>query len=207
MKCFSNAGLATHYIPSHRIPDVLQSLSSATEVTLQPAQINSILNKFSGEVQPFTLLALQDTIDYVFLSPSIETIMKRAKELASSKKADVSHWAQSTISLLQQMSPTAVHTTLMLLQKGSSATIKSALRNELTLAQNYVERAEDLYTGIEAKLIKKTGDPKWQPATLEEVDHELIKGLFAKPKDALTCNFFSKITPVLIINIFFSELL
>ncbi len=116
--------------------------------------------------------------------------MKRAKELASSKKASIAGWAKTTISALEQMSPTGVHTTLLLLQKGANSTIKSALRNEMTLAQNYVERAEDLYTGIDAKLIKKTSDPKWQPAKLDDVDHGFIKELFAKPRDPIICKFF-----------------
>ena len=182
----SHSGLATHFIPSHRIPDVLESLSSASEVSLQPSQINSILNKFSGDLEPYSLLPLQEAIDFVFLAPNVDAIMKRANELVASKKAIVADWAKSTISVLEQMSPTAVHTTLMLLQKGATSTLKSALRTELTLAQNYVERAEDLYTGIEAKLIKKTGDPKWQPSKLDEVDRDFIKGFFVKSSDPIT---------------------
>lgn len=183
---FSHAGLATHYIPSHRIPDVLKSLSSSTELTLQPAQINSLLNKFSGELQPYSLLPLQEAIDYVFMAPNIETILKRANELSQSPKSEIADWAKSTIATLKQLSPTALHTTLMLLQKGAVSTIKSALRNEFTLAQNYVEKVVDLYSGINAKLIHKTGDPKWQPSSLSDVDHEFIKSLFAKPKDPIT---------------------
>lgn len=195
--------MATHYIPSHRIPDVLESLSSSAEVSLKPVQINSILNKFSGDLQPYSLLSLQEAIDHAFLAPNLETILKRLKELSSSSDHHVAKWAQETIQVMEKHSPTAMHTTLMLLQKGSTATIKTCLRNELNLAQNYVERADDLYSGIEAKLISKTGNPAWKPPQIDQVDHDFIKHLFVKSNDPIT----RKLPSIYLANSIFSQLL
>lgn len=189
---FSHAGLATHYIPSHRLKDVLESLSDG--LLNLPAKntistIDRLLNQFRGDLEPYTLAPIQDAINRAFVAPNVATIISRLRELASSSDASISTWAQSTLTLMTEegssLSPTAIQTTFALLQRGSTATLKSALRNEIALAQNYFDKVEDLYTGIDAKLIKKHGKPAWSPAKLEQVDLNFIKSLFDKPSNPI----------------------
>lgn len=132
---------------------------------------------------------LQDSIDRCFLAPNVQTIISRLKEFTWSKDPKIAMWAQETLELLSGdsslLSPTAVQTTFTLLQRGSTATLKTAFRNELALAQKYCQKVEDLYSGIDAKLIQKHGKPVWRPAKIDQVDPLFIKSLFDKPTDPI----------------------
>lgn len=207
--CYSHAGLATHYIPSHRLDDVLESLAeglielplnnpSATSKT-----IDSLLNQFRGDLEPYTLAPIQETIDRAFLAPNLNTVISRLREFIWSEDKNISSWAQETLNLFINptesssaalLSPTALHTTFSLLQKGSTSTLKTALRTEIALAQNYFEKVDDLYTGIDAKLIQKHGIPLWNPSKLDQVDPFFIKSLFEKPDDPIISKFKLLIT-------------
>lgn len=176
----------------------MESLSSGLlDIPHNPATltktIDKLLNPFRGDLEPYTMEPLQDAIDRSFLAPNVQTIVSRLKEFASSKSSKnapiTATWAQETLSLLTSpdspLSPTAIHTTFALLQRGASSTLKTAFRNEIALAQNYFEKVEDLYTGIDAKLIQKHGKPSWNPSKLEQVDPQFIKSLFDKPADSI----------------------
>lgn len=193
---FSHAGLATHYIPSHLLDDVLESLSSGlldlpNNPKLLTSSIDKVLNQFHGELEPYSIAPLQDAIDRAFLAPNVNTIISRLKEFTWSKNPNVVTWAKETLNLLcgtpesSPLSPTAIHTTFALLQRGSTATLKTAFRNEINLAMNYFDKVDDLYTGIGAKLVHKHGKPAWNPEKLDHVDPEFIKSLFAKPADPI----------------------
>ena len=150
--------------------------------------IDNLLNQFHGDLEPYNLAPIHDAIDRAFLAPNVSTIIARLKEFTFSKDSIVSTWATETLNLLtsgESLSPTAIHTTFSLLQRGSTSTLKTAFRNEIALAQNYFERVDDLYTGIDAKLIQKHGKPLWNPQKLEQVDSAFIKSLFNKPTDPI----------------------
>lgn len=190
---FSHAGLATHFIPSHRLPDVLESLSlglknlPSNNPSTVSKTIDQLLNQFRGDLLPYNFAPLQDTIDRCFLAPNVQTIISRLKEFTRSKDPEIATWARETLELLSgdssPLSPTAIQATFTLLQRGSTATIKTAFRNELALAQQYCLKVDDLYNGIDAKLIQKHGKPVWQPAKIDQVDPLIIKSLFEKPAE------------------------
>lgn len=175
--------------------DVIESLS--TGLTNLPNNnpliitktIDNLLNQFRGDLLPYSVAPLQDAIDRCFLAPNVQTILARLKEFTWSKEKEISTWAKETLELLSgessPLSPTAIQTTFSLLQRGSTATIKTAFRNELALAQQYFEKVEDLYTGIDAKLIQKHGKPTWKPSKIDQVDSGFIKSLFEKPADPI----------------------
>ena len=190
--------MATHFIPSHRLPDVLESLSlGLTNLPLNNPSIvtktiDKLLNQFRGDLLPNTIEPLQETIDRCFLAPNVQTIISRLKEFTRSKDVSIATWAKETLELLagdsSPLSPTAIQTTFSLLQRGSTSTLKTAFRTELALAQQYFQKVEDLYSGIDAKLIQKHGKPTWQPARIDQVDPVFIKGLFDKPSDPINSN-------------------
>lgn len=193
MYFFSHAGLATHFIPSHRLNDVMESLSSGllnvpNNPSILTKTIDNLLNQFHGELEPYNLAPIHDAMDRSFLAPNVATIIARLREFTWSKDTAVATWATETLNLLtsgETLSPISIHTTLTLLQRGATSTLKTAFRNEIALAQNYFEKVEDLYTGIDAKLIQKHGKPLWNPPKLDQVDTTFIKSLFNKPVDPI----------------------
>ena len=188
----SHAGLATHYIPSNRLEDVIESLSAgltnlpSNNPLIVTKTIDKLLNQFRGELEPYTVEPLHDAIDRCFLAPNVQIILSRLKEFTWSKDEKIATWAKETLELLSgPLSPTAIQTTFTLLQRGSTATLKTAFRTELALAQQYFQKVDDIYNGIDAKLIQKHGKPTWQPSKIEQVDPLFIKNLFEKPSDPI----------------------
>lgn len=180
--------MATHFIPSHRLDDVIETLSTLPSPTT-PRVIDQLLNQFSGDLQPFSLQPLVDTIDSIFMAPTLNEVMRRLRLAIEQHSSNpvIKTWAVETHRLLtEQSSPTAIHTTFKLIQKGASASFKTALNTEMNLAQNYVERVDDLYTGISAKLISKAKDtPAWNPPSIEQVRLDKIDALFQKASDPI----------------------
>jgi len=180
--------LATHFIPSHRLDDVIESLASIT-ASATSRVVDQLLNQFSAELQPYTMAPLIDAIDRVFMAPSLDEVVRRLSDTVRqpSSSLAVRKWATETLHILtQQASPTGLHATFKLIQKGASSTLKTALSTEMNLAQNYVERVDDLYIGIDSKLIAKSKEvPRWNPSTLSQVRLQDIDALFKKAVDPI----------------------
>ena len=63
----SYAGIATHYIPSHRLPDLYERLSTLEESSGKV--VSDVLDEFSEPGEPFSLDPVRKAIDvYAFLS-------------------------------------------------------------------------------------------------------------------------------------------
>ena len=64
------------------------------------------------------------------------------------------------------------------MRRGKALTLAEALRLEFRLASQIVE-LPDYAAGITARIMEKNVEPRWQPATLSEVDDAAIERLFA----------------------------
>ncbi|HYI43569.1 MAG TPA: enoyl-CoA hydratase/isomerase family protein, partial [Sphingomicrobium sp.] len=68
---------------------------------------------------------------------------------------------------------------LRLLAEGASrASFADEMRAEYALAANVV-RTQDFHEGVRALLIDKDNEPRWDPATPEEVTPAMLDALFA----------------------------
>lgn len=175
-----HAGIATHFVPSTRIPDLEESLiKAASNIDLN--HLGAYIEQFSGELEPFTLQPLLPFINRCF-SNAAPTIMEIVHRLESFKDHPLAGpWANETIFTFKKMSPTSLVTTLHLLQQGVGSTFRECLEREFNLAKNFLQYVPDMRTGITAKLITKSKEPvAWNPSTIEQVDSEFIKRLFAK---------------------------
>ena len=67
-------------------------------------------------------------------------------------------------------------------RRGKTLSLADALRLEFRLASQIVA-LPDYAEGIEARIVGKGAAPRWQPATLSEVDDASIERLFATAPD------------------------
>ena len=169
--------MATHYIPSSRLADVQTSLAVGNHTA---ETINSILESFSGEYQPFSLQPQMGWIEKCFGKYEVTEIMTCLRELAAGGPAEASMWAQSLLGELAQVSPTALLATMEMLKRARRLSLMGCLRMEYVLAHEFASgSAPDFYEGVNAKLIAKHNKPQWSPPTIDKVSRNTIDKLFA----------------------------
>lgn len=181
-------GLATHYIPSRRVPDLLQRLASLENSTL--AIINATIDEFYQEVhndEPATVIQgdIRAALDRAFSFDTVDEIVAQLKSIEAAG-GPVGEWATTTLYDLHMRSPTSLHVALEAIRRGRNMPgLYQALIMEFWIAAAYCNGASpDFVTGITSKLIEKFTDDvrfDWKPATLEEVDHNTVIDNFFKP--------------------------
>jgi enoyl-CoA hydratase len=167
-----HCNLATHHLPSHRLVEVAPALAAADWSGDAHAVVSQTLYRLAQSAGLPLLAARQAAIDRCFGANSIEEILARLA-------AERSDWAQETASTLGRKSPTSLKVTLHLLRRGAGlADFAAAMAVEYRLSQRFIA-GHDFYEGVRAVIIDKDQAPRWQPATLVEVDDAMVEAYFA----------------------------
>jgi enoyl-CoA hydratase len=87
-------------------------------------------------------------------------------------------WAAEISAMLLSKSPTSLRITLRQLMLGQGFSLEEALRLEYRMTQ-HVMAAHDFYEGVRAALVDKDQQPRWQPASLAEIDEAATQSYFA----------------------------
>ncbi|MDR3505665.1 MAG: enoyl-CoA hydratase/isomerase family protein, partial [Acidocella sp.] len=96
-----------------------------------------------------------------------------------------SEFAQKTLAVMAQKSPTSMKVTLRLLRLArGDKSLTEALEREFA-AVHTVLASDEFYEGVRAAVVDKDRNPKWRPATLEEVDAALVDRYFQNSPDKL----------------------
>lgn len=167
-------GLATDYVPAAGLPGLWEAMQQApwTKDGEENKDLASALIGAHCECAgPATLPALRPFIDRCFGAASVGLVL-RALE------AEGSAWAQETLALLAQRSPTSLCLTFRQLTEGRDLDLDSALEREFRMMQRCMA-APDFYEGIRATLVDKDNRPVWQPSRLDEVSPTGINPYFA----------------------------
>ncbi|CCE88835.1 Piso0_001621 [Millerozyma farinosa CBS 7064] len=179
-------GFATHYVPSDRIPQLINRLSNLQPPTLNDAkvedthsstlenskqyfaQVNQIIEEFTetklpeGYKYPFSVQELK-IISEAFSQSSIEHVLDYLKNNAS-------EFALSLHDKLIAKSPTSLKVAFELLSRGSKNSIREQFEQELIAATNLVNtkpEESDFVKGVSHKLIDKIKEPnfpEWKSA-------------------------------------------
>lgn len=75
------------------------------------------------------------------------------------------------------MSPTSLKVTLKQLLLGENLSLAECLKMEFRLGNQHA-RDSDFAEGVRALLIDKDNQPKWKPATLQEVTNDSVNRFF-----------------------------
>nr|CDJ82017.1 Crotonase domain containing protein [Haemonchus contortus] len=165
-----HAGLATHYIPSANLADLQKKLLSLDNVT--DKSVDATIREFEpANIPGFTLEEHLPVINRTFEATSVEGIV-------SNLKKENTEWAEKQLKTLSKMSPTSMKVTFKQLKNGAKMRFSEVFTMEYRLTQRSVED-HDFHEGCRAILIDKDRNPKWKPATLEEVSDAHIDHYFA----------------------------
>ncbi|WP_209325741.1 enoyl-CoA hydratase/isomerase family protein [Brevibacterium renqingii] len=155
-------GLADHYVPDARIPDLISDLTSGQE-------LDAVLGKYSAAAPVDELAEAADWINECYVGNSAEDIVAA---LAAHEDPD----AQATAELIGSKAPTSVKVTLAALRKAASMSLAEVLEQDYRVAVALTERP-DLKEGIRAQVIDKDRNPQWSPATLADVSDETVESI------------------------------
>ncbi len=160
-------GLATHYVESAKLPDLIAALESESA--------EAALARFAADPGPAPIAGLQAQVDRCFAPRTIEGIL-------AALDAEGGEWGAKLAARLRKMSPTSLKVSLAQLERGAGLSIEDALRLEFRLVRRFMA-GDDFYEGIRAVLIDKDNAPKWNPATLAGISAADVERFFAPLAD------------------------
>jgi enoyl-CoA hydratase len=95
------------------------------------------------------------------------------EQIFESLSHDKNPWAQHTLSVLHQKSPTSLKLTLKMLRNAKNLSFEDCIQQEYKLACYFCE-SHDFYEGIRAAVIDKDKKPHWNPDSLDKVDNKIL---------------------------------
>jgi 3-hydroxyisobutyryl-CoA hydrolase len=168
------AGLATHYVPSHLLSDLEDAIADLGAQSSSRTAVHRLLTEFEAKVQlpkqSETLLYLPD-INAVFGLDNVEAIYE-----ALQKRND--EWAQQTLKLLKGGSPTSQKISFRHVREGQHGSLADTLRRDFRIVWHMCHHSTEFIEGIRAKLIDKDNNARWNPPTVQEVSDAEVDEYF-----------------------------
>jgi enoyl-CoA hydratase len=167
------AGFADHVVPSEN----LAALREALAFRADPTGPSEIVLLFDETPEPSALPSARSWIDDAFAGETVADIVGNLRAHGGSD-------AVQTADLLEDLAPTALTVTLEAVREARAMSgLRSALEGEYRRVLWFAAHHPDLVEGIRAQLVDKDRNPKWQPATLAELDADAGAGARAYMPD------------------------
>ena len=162
-------------VPADRLEALVQAIADATAIDGIGAL--SAVNAFAADAGPSSLAAQRDLIDRVFAAHDMPAI-------ASALAAEQGEFALALASTLAERSPLMLAVTLAQIRRARTLTLADDLRMERGLVRHCFHLragASETLEGIRALAVDKDHAPRWNPATIAEVDPALVEAFFVSP--------------------------
>ncbi len=167
------AGLATHYVPSEMLEDIKARIAE------RPGRISGILSEPVGTPPEARIEQNALRIAKHFASDTYEDILASLEAEIESNENGGAEWAQKERDTLGTKSPQTCKVALrQLAESAKLSDFADNMRMEYRIGSRVLTRP-DFAEGVRAVITDKTHDPKWDPATPEEVSEELLDRIFA----------------------------
>lgn len=157
------AGLATHFVPRAGLAALEEAL----------------MREGAGALAAHAMPLAPETLDHQARAAIARCFAPEGlPAILAALAAEGTAWATAQVAALRAASPTSLFVSLEVMRRGGASTLAEALATELRLTRQ-VTRHPDFLEGVRAQVVDKTRDPKWQPATIEQVDEAVIAAMFA----------------------------
>lgn len=157
-------GLADSYVPSDQLEELTQALTTETA--------EDAVARFSQTPEESIVAGQREWIEQAYQAESVVEVIQRLEELGAENSQ-----AAEAAATLRSKSPTMVHVAYRGIQLAGGLNLRGTLSQEFTIAVHAV-RSHDFREGIRAQLVEKDRNPQWRPATVDEVDTELVDHYF-----------------------------
>jgi enoyl-CoA hydratase len=163
-------GFADHYVPHGD----LEAFSRA----IVADGVEQAIARYAVEPPASKLAAQRDWIDSSYAGDTVAAILEALRQHGGP--------AQEAADLIDTRSPISLSVTLEAVRRAANLeTVKDVLVQDYRVSSASL-RSHDLVEGIRAQLIDKDRNPKWSPATLEEVSAADVDAYFAPVDDDLS---------------------
>ncbi|WP_426187545.1 enoyl-CoA hydratase/isomerase family protein [Microbacterium sp. TWP3-1-2b2] len=153
------AGFADYYVPSAHLDELREALGERAD----PTSPSEIVMLFDETPERSNLADERHWIDEVFSADTIGEVVRRLSERPEPA-------ATGTAATLAELAPTGVAVTLDAVREAREGDLRDALIGEYRRVLWFGTHHPDLVEGIRAQLVDKDRSPKWQPATLAELE-------------------------------------
>ncbi len=160
-------GLVTHCLPAARFEEVTSALAEAWP-------IDPLLDNRHENPGISKLLNYSGTIERCFSAETVADIISRLGGVSGSE----AEWATGVRDDLLARSPLSLAISLRHIREARNSDIRGTLNRDYRLACRALD-GHDFAEGVRAMLIDKDKAPRWQPATVAEVDEDLVERYFA----------------------------
>ena len=172
-----HAGLADFYLPSSALPplrDALQVLPPGP--TADNSRVRKILESFALPIEATPIQRKRADIDQIFAVDDVDMILEALARSGT-------EFGDKTRAALLAKSPTSLKLTLRLLRlAAANSSLEQCLNREFAAGVKLLA-GHDFYEGVRAAVIDKDRNPRWSPATLNEVtDSDIAAFLVAAPE-------------------------
>jgi len=167
-------GFADHLVPHDQLDALREAIA---EVGVEQA-----IATYAVEPPPSELAAQRDWIDECYAG---ETVADIVASLRAHPKAGAGP-AEDAANLIATRSPIALSVTLAAVRRAASLdTLEDVLAQDYRVSSASL-RSHDLVEGIRAQLVDKDRNPRWSPASLEQVTAADVEAYFQPVEDELT---------------------
>lgn len=165
------ARVATHYLPSELVPNLVSQINAADFSTGAAEMLGEILKNSTHPVPEASFDANMKTIDDCFSSDCSEQIVDALKQAGTD-------WAQAQADEILAKSPETVKVALRQLRDGAACdTFEDNMRMEYRIGWRKV-CSPDFLEGVRAVIIDKDHAPNWSPPSLAEVSVDHVEKYF-----------------------------
>ncbi len=164
------AGIATHRVPSARLPDLLEGLYGTVPV-------DALLAAFAEPAGEAPTTARRAGIDSLFAADRVEDILAALDGAAAAGGPDAD-WCHATAATMRTRSPLSLKLALAQMRRGAGWDFAACMRAEFRIVSRIVY-GHDFYEGVRALLVDKDNAPRWRPSALADVDDAAVEHHFA----------------------------
>lgn len=155
-------GFSDTYVESEQLDALKHELLYGTK------DIASTIQEFASPAPESELLQQRSWIDEVYVGQDVSEILTN---LDARKEPAAQQAAQN----IRQMSPNALEMAYFAYQRaGELNDLDRVLNMELAIGREMFDTL-DMKEGVRAHIVDKDRNPQWEPARLEDVDHEWIQ--------------------------------
>lgn len=150
-------GLATHFVSSADLPAVAGSIRAGEDL------VDALAKSGTSETSDVPLRKIGE----YFADDNVAAI------IGGLRGAVGDEWAQEMVGLLEKASPTSLWVTAAMLDAGAHSGLDECFDRELHAAEQ-ITKTHDFAEGVRAVLVDKDRNPRFDPASVDDVDPKLV---------------------------------
>lgn len=169
-------GLLSHTVPS-------AGIAALEEALVAGGDVEETLAAHHKDPGPSSYADKADFIAEAFSQGEIFAILATLEKIAAGSGPHA-EYAAATLKDLRTKCPTSAAIALEQMRRGPALDLGECLIMEMRIVTRVLQ-GHDFYEGVRAVLVDRDNAPKWQPATFEDLDLQVIQGHFAPIPDEL----------------------